>query len=413
MLSPHILVIGNSTKRIEEYLSTHRYAHTILQDRNTYNAIGVRESIVRADFRDILGVLDAVDTIHARKPISGVMVMYEQFVTMAALVARYLGLPGLPLGAAADCTDKIRMRQKFSTAPHKISPDFAVLHTVDDLVRFAQSHTFPLIIKPANLSKSLLVSKSSSLVELLHNYAKTQASTSTVYAAYAPRSQPRLLIEEYMDGSVHSVDAFIDNHGIVHVLDAVIDYQTGYDIGYADNFHYSRLTPTRLSAGAVEAIKRVAVQGCQALGMRNTPAHIEIILTEDGPRIVEIAARNGGYRDRMHGQAHGIAIIGNTVRLSLGQQPIITAARNEAMGVFELFPKVPGLFAGITHEQALRALPSFNYLSIKPKVGSFVGSSSDGFKMCAVVMLHNADHEQFRQDVAFLNNYVMVKTVAA
>jgi glutathione synthase/RimK-type ligase-like ATP-grasp enzyme len=64
------------------------------------------------------------------------------------------------------------MRELFATAPTKISPDFAVITSEREVRDFAAQHTFPLIIKPANLSKSLLVTKSSSLEELLMNYQK-------------------------------------------------------------------------------------------------------------------------------------------------------------------------------------------------------------------------------------------------
>jgi hypothetical protein len=112
----------------------------------------------------------------------------------------------------------------------------------------------------------------------------------------------------------------------------------------------------------------------------------------------------------MHGIANGIDITGNALSLAVGEQPHITATRNDCMGVFELFPKTPGTFIGIKNEAGLRALPSLSYLSCKASPGSFVGKSSDGFKMCAVVMLHNADVEQFGKDLEFLNKQVAIQT---
>ena len=215
-----------------------------------------------------------------------------------------------------------------------------------------------------------------------------------------------------MEGPVHSVDAFVDANGEPHVLDAVVDYQTGYDIGFDDNFHYSRLLPSALPAETIARIRDVAALGCKALGMKNSPAHIEIILTTDGPRIVEIGARNGGYRDRMHGLSNGIDLEANAIRLSLGQQPRISATKSEPIGVFELFPKTPGIFTGIANEDRLRELPSLVSLSIHAKEGQFVGTSSDGYKMCAVVILHHSNSDQFAKDMAFLNDQVAVQTAA-
>ena len=411
MLTPHILIVGNSFSDLRNYLSEHGFTYTTLKDKSLtkFPDKKLKHRHV-VDFSNIDTVLQAASDLHAKTPVDGVLVTYERFIEPAAQIAKHLGLPGLPLDAALACTDKFVMRQKFAGAPQKISPDFAVVTTEDEVRAFAEHHQFPLILKPANLSKSLLVSKANTLEELLRQYRKTMDTIDAVYAKYAPHTTPKLLIEEFMEGSVHSVDAFVDREGIPHVLEAVVDYQTGHDIGYDDNFHYSRLLPSQLSPETIAAIRETAAIGCRALNIKNSPAHIEIILTSEGPRIVEIGARNGGYRERMHRLANGIDITANAIRLSLGQVPTIGADRSESVGVFELFPKEPGIFTGLRNEQALRDLPSLTYLSIKATEGKFAGSSSGGYKMCAVVMLHNADREQFVRDVTFLNEQVSVQT---
>ena len=144
--------------------------------------------------------------------------------------------------------------------------------------------------------------------------------------------------------------------------------------------------------------------------MKSTAAHIEIILTNEGPRIVEIGARNGGYRSRMHDIANGIDITGNALRLSLGEDPIIKATRNDPFAVFELFPKTPGVFNGIAHESELQKLPSLIDYKLKYTSGDKIGKSSDGYKMTAVIMLHNTDVAQFARDVDYVNTTVYVKT---
>ena len=414
MVTPHLIIVGDSTKVMRSYLSDHGYDFTTIKDKRLTKFPDKRlKHRVVADFSSRHNVLHIVDNLHKKKPVHGVLVIYERFIADAAAIADHLGLPGLPLAAAEACTDKFVMRQKFSAAPQKISPDFAVVTSEEGVRAFADVHDFPLILKPANLSKSLLVSKANSLDELVQNYAKTMRVIDSVYARYAPGATPKLLIEEFMEGSVHSVDAFVDAQGEPHVLDAVVDYQTGYDIGFNDNFHYSRLLPSKLPAETIARIREVAALGCQALGMKNSPAHVEIILTADGPRIVEIGARNGGYRDRMHALANGIDLDANVIQLSLGQTPHVVATKNEPVGVFELFPKTPGIFTGIANEDRLRELPSLTYLSIPATVGNFVGSSSDGYKMCVIVILHNSDAAQFAKDMAFLNEHVAVQTTAA
>lgn len=407
----HILIIGKAFSGIKRYLVDHGHSYTVLQDVLATKYPDKRfKSRVVADFSHIDQMLQTVDKINKKTHIDASLAMYEQYIVTNARVARHLGLPGLSLESAHACTDKELMRDKFLQAPEKISPGFSVVETIEDVTSFAEQHTFPLILKPANLSKSLLVTKSNSIEELLANYSNTLEKIEAVYRKYAPGVTPKLLIEEFLEGHIHSVDAFVDADGTPHVLANVVDYQTGYDIGYDDNFHYSRLLPSALPTHEIDDIRRVAAIGCKSLGMTSSPAHVEIIVTAEGPRIVEIGARNGGYRDRMHELANDIDITQNALNLALNKPLSIEAKKNSSVGVFELFPRTPGTFVEVAHEQELKELESFRYLSMKAKPGTFVGKAGDGFKMCAVAILANDDNKVFDSDASFLQKNVVVIT---
>jgi len=405
----HILIVGKKFTPYVEKLTALGHTYTLLQDKaaTKFPDKKFRNRVV-ADFGATASMLSTLDTIPQK--FDGVLTTYENYVLPAAIIAEHLGLPGMPVAAAEACTDKDLMRSLFAKAPEKISPDFAVVTSEDELRAFAGSHSFPLILKPANLAKSLLVTKNRNLDELVANYAKSVELLATTYKKYAPNRTPKLLIEEFLEGSIHSVDAFVDQSGTPHVLNEVVDYQTGYDIGYDDNFHYSRLLPSKLSDTDQAALRHCAEIGVRALGMKNSPAHIEIIMTADGPRIVEIGARNGGYRERMHHLANDIDIVAAAIALTLGQQPDIAAKKHDPCAVLELFPKVQGKFAGIHAQAELEALDSLYYFSAKAKPGTYTGKAADGYKMCAVVILHNSDHEQFERDLVFVNENVYVTT---
>lgn len=407
----HVLIIGKKFSSLTNYLTEHGFSYTFLQDMTTTKYPDrVIKSRVLADFSNEQSLLSSVDSLPL-KP-DAVVATYESYILPAAKIASHLNLPGIPISAAEACTDKFTMRTLFSKPPEKISPDFATINDESDVISFAKSHKFPLILKPTNLAKSLLVTKNNDLDELIYNYRKSTELLNSVYKKYAPNREPKLIIEEFLEGSVHSVDAFVDSNGTPHILDQIVDYQTGYDIGYDDNFHYSRILPSKLNKADQTALLHCADLGVRALGMKNSPAHIEIIMTPDGPRIVEIGARNGGYRERMHKLANGIDITGAAIDLALGNTPKIVAERNDSCAVIELFPKNPGEFVGVSEIDQLNELPSLNYLSIKAKPGEFVGKSSDGYKLTAVIILNNKDSNQFAKDLDFIKSKVMVITSA-
>jgi len=406
----HILIIGKKFSTLTDYLAGNGHTYTLIQDvlKTKFPDKRFKNRIV-ADFSSKDTLLSSLVQLKT-KP-DGVMVTYESYVLPASWIAEHLQLPGIPASAAEACTDKFLMRSLFAKATEKVSPDFKIAESEESIIEFAQSHAFPLIMKPANLAKSLLVTKSDTLEELIAQYRNTVNLLETTYKKYAPNRTPKIIIEEYLIGTIHSVDAFVDNFGQPHVLEQVVDYQTGYDIGYDDNFHYSRLLPSTLSSIEKNDLRHCAEVGIRALGMKSSAAHVEIIMTPEGPRIVEIGARNGGYRERMHSLANGIDITGAALALSLGQLPEITATRNDSCAVLELFPKTPGEFVGIEKHDALKLLPSLNYLSVKAKVGTNIGKAAQGYKMAAVVILHSSDAISFMHDLEFVNTNIYVKTL--
>ncbi len=402
------LIVGKRFPNLTAYILDHGDEYVLLADKMVNAQADESGRNVAADFSSEQALLATVDSLEGK--FDGVVATYENYILPAAQIANHLGLPGLPLAAAEACTDKELMRTLFAKAPEQISPAFAVAGSREEIIAFAQAHQFPLILKPANLAKSLLVTKNRDMDELLANYDKSVELLAGTYKKYAPNRKPKLIIEEFLEGSIHSVDAFIDSEGAPQILEQIVDYQTGYDIGYDDNFHYSRLLPSKLSADVQAAFRRTAELGVRALGIKNSPAHIEIIVTPAGPRIVEIGARNGGYRERMHYLSNGIDITGAALALARGVKQTVQASKNEPCAVLELFPKTPGIFTGLSNEQALRDLPSLNYISIKADPGKFIGKSSDGYKMAAVLILHNSDPEQFARDLEFVNSQVSVET---
>lgn len=403
------LIVGIDFSELKQALVDHGHDYIVLKDeKKAKNLDKKMKKRVLCDFSSKESILSAVDTI--KQPIDAVMTSYENYVLASAWIAEHLGVPGMPVEAALACTDKELMRQAFATAPEPISPASAAITDEAFLRSFAEEHGFPLIIKPANLSKSLLVSKAENLDELLHNYRTAMAEVDRVYKKYAPGRQPKLLVEEFMEGSIHSIDAFIDNDGEPQLLDHVVDYLSGYDIGFADNFHYARLLPSSLSTDDQQKLKHVARLGCKALGMRNSPAHIEIIMTTKGPRIVEIGARNGGYRTRMHKMANDLDLFGIAFSTYLGHPDIPQNSRVGFCAVLELFPRHKGIFTEVKNEEQLKKLASLKYYAIKQPLGEVIGSSSDGYKMAVIIILSHIDEAAYRADLEWVNSQVEVVT---
>jgi biotin carboxylase len=410
-----ILLVGShpttTTTQLTDHLQSLGYDYCVLEDsRDTERFTGQRPSAYwfRADFSDKQAVLRAAD--HLPHPIDAVLSMYENYIVACAWLTTHLGLPGMDETTARICTDKLLMRQAFIKAPQTISPSFSLADSLDAVEQFAADHGYPVIIKPANLAKSLLVTKSNNLEDLRRNYRDTTAALQTAYQRFARDRQPRLIVEEFITGSMHSVVTFADSQGKVTALNEIVDLERAADIGFDDNFLYCRSLPSTLEADQQQALIDCAITGVAALGMRSSPAHVELILSPDGARIVEIGARLGGYRERMFCLAAGTDLLRSAVDSVFGRKPQFTTGQVHPCAVFELFPVQSGRFKGIRHAKEAQDLPSCRYFTAPQKAGNLVGKAAAGYKCCAIVILQNNDPEQFAKDLQFIKDQVEVIT---
>lgn len=402
-----ILVVGKGYSGVTSRLREAGHEYIILRDRTTSKHPDKKyKRQVLGDFTSRETIFASVDAL-AVKP-DAVVTIYENYILATAWIAEHLGLPGMPIDAALACTDKWLMRQAFRAATEQVNPDFAIVQTEDDLLSFASTHSFPLMLKPANLVKSLLISKNDSIDELLDSYRHTMEIIDDVYARYSPDRQPSVIVEEFLEGSMHTVAAFADKNGTAHIMSQIADLQMARDVRFDDNFLYSRKLPSNLSANDQQAILHTAAVGMAALNMHGSPAHIEIILTPHGPRIVEIGARIGGYRERMYDLSYGINMIDAAVAVALGNQPILAESRSDASAVIELFPKQTGSFTEIEGAEHIKSLPSCISFNIKAQPGQMVGRATDGYKFSAVIVLHSEDKNQLDADLSFITNHVRV-----
>lgn len=111
--------------------------------------------------------------------------------------------------------------------------------------------------------------------------------------------------------------------------------------------------------------------------------------------------------------ANGIDLQDIAFDVALGRTLKIESQSNYPCAVLELFPKTPGIFVGVENLEELEKLESLRYLAMKQPIGTYVGSSSDGYKMCVIVIMHHTDTAVFDRELNWVNKHVQVQTRAA
>ncbi len=220
-----------------------------------------------------------------------------------------LGIPGISYETAVKATDKGEMIKAFEACGVS-HPWYFIVSSPEELDLISNEITYPCISKPTDNSGSrgvMLINTPEELKE------------SVIYSSSQGR-KGGVIIEEYMRGNEVSVEVIVLN-GMPNILQVTDKLTTG-----APHFvEMGHNQPSRLPEKDVDAIKKLASQAVLAVGIKNGPAHVEIMLTENGPKMVELGARMGGDCITTHlvPLSTGIDMVKATIQIALGETPDI------------------------------------------------------------------------------------------
>lgn len=255
---------------------------------------------------DISGILQVADEV---KP-DGVMTLATDMpMRSVAAVAEKYGLHSISPTVAIKATDKIEMIRCFEA--HNVAhPWFEVISSEQDLEELLKEHSIPFIMKPndSSGSRGVVLVKNIHDMKEAFEYSKSVSKSGLV------------LVEEYMQGPEVSVEA-MTIHGETTIL-AVTDKLTTGAPYFVEMGHSQ---PSQLPEHTVEQIKNLATKAIQAIGIDNSPSHVEIIVTAEGPKLVELGARLGGdcITTYLVPLSTGIDMVEASILLALGQEVCI------------------------------------------------------------------------------------------
>jgi biotin carboxylase len=340
-------------------------AEVSLQGENIDNQIWI-------DPHDIGCREEAIAQLKMLDPLSGVLTFDERAVPMAAAISEALGLPGNTYKSAYSARNKFVMRKSF--ADHGIPcPRFAIADTIERAKDIAQQDVgFPLVVKPLFGSVGQGVVRVDRNYELASAFEGTQLiARSYEYFVKTDIYRDYVLLEEYMEGRELSVDGVIDRGKFQWI--GIFDKPNPL---CGPTFEETIITTPSLETPEVQMeVLDMAERGARALGLRHGPVHAELRLTDNGPRILEIAARPiGGLCGRAHSFCLGIDYYEVMISNALGQTVQIPHGDRVPAGVMMLPVPKPGRLSAINGVQEARRVDGVRDVVILARPGDIVRS---------------------------------------
>ncbi len=308
-------------------------------------------------------------------------------------------------------TDKVLMRERLKTHNRSIAPAFTIVHNTDaaTLKKIEEKIGFPLVAKPAGLAASRLVSICYHREELENVLKKTFKKISALYKETHGRWEPKVLVEQFMDGDMYSIDGYVSRRGTVRFC-PMVHIKTGKNIGFDDFFGYLQMTPTLLKKDSVEKAESVATEAVHALGLRSTTVHIELMKTEVGWKIIELGPRIGGFRHLMYELSYGINHTMNDILTHLGKKPHIVKKVKGYTAAMKFFAKKEGRLSKLTGIKKAQALASFRKLYQNKKIGDQCQFAKHGGSSVFDIILFNEKRSELLADIRRLEKHVNIET---
>lgn len=413
-MTPRLLVVGCGFPQ----LGLLRFAraeglHVIGADANR-RAVGVAacDEYVEASTADASALVRAARDLRAAAITT---CGSELALGPVAVAARELGLPFYATPELlASIRHKHDMRALYAAggAP---SPAHRAARSLEEVREFAREHGLPLVVKPSR-------GWGQRGVRVVHDDAElVAAATAALEAARdasgnAPeeREAPVCVVEEFVEGSEYSVDAYTVE-GVTEVLAVTERIITGYPD--PPGITFAEVYPSGLEEPALRAVEDAARKGARALGIRRGPTYTQVRFGPRGAYLVETAHRLGGGLDPdVTLLASGVSLYRRIVGFALGrtdwERAGVEAPRHGgATGRFLVAR--PGRVRGVAGLEEARRQPGVVDAQVYVEPGKVVGALTDGSQRAGHVLAAGGSREEAESNARRAMDLIEIETEPA
>ncbi|WP_434632540.1 ATP-grasp domain-containing protein [Chromobacterium sp. CV08] len=317
---------------------------------------------------------------------------------VAARLCRALGLRGSNPDAVAIAQDKFRFRQ---TLLEKGADTVKCerLDTIGDLPARQDKLNFPCFLKP-------LQGHSSIGAVICRERADIGRIVEELAGIREDWISPAFVAEDYLDGHLVSVEILTTaagQHQVVGVADRDV-IKDSIEIGASFPWHDADR----------DAAAAMACAALDAIGYDFGASHVEIIMTDSGPHLVEVNTRVGGSgHSIMLDLSTARSIVGDYVDLCLGtleqRQPLYRFKQGAAWKCF-VSPQT-GVIRSMPSTEDIKLRAGVQEVWLHHEVGDELQELNSNYSWIVQVMCTGKDQQEAKLNAARAIDFVAAQTV--
>jgi biotin carboxylase len=314
-------------------------------------------------------------------PVDAIVGVGDRATVLAARASRALGLAHNDPEATEAANNKAVMRRLLQQSGVR-QPAYWVAPVDDDARRWAAVVSFPCVLKPLHLAASQGVIRADTEAEFVAAFERIgRLLASPELLCNCGQAGEKILIEEFVPGQEVAVEALLVEGRLIPL--AIFDKPDPLDGPYFEETIY--VTPSRLPVEVQTKLLETTARAATALGLRHGPVHAELRWCEEGPWLIEVAARTiGGLCSRTLSFAQRMSLEELVIRHALGKLPEAIARADDAAGVMMIPVPGAGELRQVRGIPEAEAVPGIEEVVITAKPGEHLvplpeGSSYPGF----------------------------------
>lgn len=357
-----MMILGASELQVPAIRKAKELGYQIILVDYNEKAVGFN----LADVKLVVSTLDQEEVYHQAliyQPDVVITSTSDGPVRTAAYVNEKLGKrPDLSYEDSMCATIKSHMRNRLKEN-HVPIPEYYAVQNFKEFQAAVEALNGNCIVKPADNAGSRGVTA------LNGTKAQTEEELRSTYEYSKENSRNgTVMVEEYMTGPEVSVEAMtVDGKTTILTITDKFITPPPYFVEIAHS------EPSSLSGEIQERIRQVALQAIAAIRLENGPSHTEIKVTEQGPKIVELAARLGGdfITSKLVPLSTGVDMVGASVLLATGEKVNLESKWNKGAAI-HFIQGTEGVIKNIEIDEALYNLEGVEETVLYKKAGDTV-----------------------------------------
>ncbi len=284
-----LLLIPTTTYRAEAFVEAARRLDvdlTVASEHDSAFSGTEPDRLLTLDFANPTKATEQVRAFAARHPVNAVFGVDDRTAIVAAHAGEELEFERNPVAAVEAAGNKHKQRCLLRNQEVPV-PEFRIFSVGDSAEALVEEVRYPCVLKPVNLAASRGVIKADGRDQFEQAFLRLSEIVRQAMKEADSRADSAILVEDYVPGPEFALEGWLER-GRLTVL-TLFDKPDPLEGPYFAETIY--VTPSRYSPDIQADLTACAESAARAIGLEFGPVHVELRYNEDGPWLIELAAR--------------------------------------------------------------------------------------------------------------------------